>query len=43
MRNISRTKGIQTMKFSQLKEYNIRHIFLENSYTKYSPKPLSEQ
>ena len=32
--NISRSKGIQTMKFGQLKEYNIRHIFLEKSHTK---------
>ena len=32
--NISRSKGSQKMKFSQLIEYNMRNIFLENSYTK---------
>ena len=31
--NISRNKGIQTMKYSQLKEYDIRNIILE-LYTK---------
>ena len=31
MLNISRTKGIQTMKFSQLTKYNIRYIFFEKS------------
>ena len=31
--NISRNKGNQTMKFDQLIEYNIRNIFLEQSYT----------
>ena len=33
--NISRSKGNQTTKFSQLKEYNIINIFLEKSYTKF--------
>ena len=47
MPNISRTKGIQTIKFIQLKQYNIRYIFLEKLYAKYSrkttPKPLSKK
>ena len=29
MPNISRNKGNQTMKFTQLIEYNMRNIFLE--------------
>ena len=33
--NISRSKGIQIMKFSQLIEYNVRDIFLEKPYTKF--------
>ena len=32
--NISGSKDNQTMKFSQLIEYNMRNIFLEKSYTK---------
>ena len=32
--NISRSKGNQAMKIDQLIEYNMRHIFLEKSYTK---------
>ena len=32
--NISRSKGNQTMKFNQLKENNMRNIFVEKSYTK---------
>ena len=32
--NISKSKGIQTMEFGQLIEYNMRNIFLEKSYTK---------
>ena len=32
--NISRSKGDQTIKFRQLIEYNMRHIFLEKSWTK---------
>ena len=45
--NIARSKGNQTMKFSQLTECNMRNIFLEQSYTKYggetSPKLFSEK
>ena len=32
--NISGSKDNQTMKFSQLIEYNMRNIFLEKSFTK---------
>ena len=32
--NIPKSKGNQTMKFGHLIEYNIRKMFLENSYTK---------
>ena len=32
--NISRSKGNQTVKFGHLLEYNMRNIFLENSYSK---------
>ena len=32
--NISRSKGNLTMKFILLIEYNMRHNFLEKSYTK---------
>ena len=32
--NIPRKKGNQAMKFGQLKEYNIRNIFLEKLYSK---------
>ena len=42
--NISRSKGNWTIKFGQLVEYNMRNIFLENSYTKYGgetiPRPV---
>ena len=38
--NISRSKGNQTMKFDQLKEYNMRNIFLEKSYTKCDGKTI---
>ena len=42
--NISRNKGNQAMKFGQLIEYNMRHIFVEKSYTKCAgetiPRPL---
>ena len=34
--NILRSKGNQAVKFGQLMECNIRNIFLEKSYTKYS-------
>ena len=33
--NISGSKDIQTMKYDQLIEYNMKNIFLEKSYTKY--------
>ena len=39
--NISRSKGIQTMKFGQLIEYNMRNIFLEKSYTKCVEETIS--
>ena len=32
--NISRSKGNQVMKLGQLKEYNMRNVFLKKSYTK---------
>ena len=38
--NISRSKGKQTMKFSQLIEYNMWNIFVEKSYTKYSGETI---
>ena len=45
--NISRKKANQTMNFGQLIEYNMRDIFLENSYTKCGgetiPRPLSKK
>ena len=45
--NISRSIGNQTMKFGQSKEYNMRNIFLEKSYTKCGretiPWPLSKK
>ena len=39
--NISRSKDNQLMKFGQLIEHNMRDIFLEKSYTKYSGKTIS--
>ena len=39
--NISRSKGNQAMKFSQLIEYNMKNIFLEKSYTKCSGETIS--
>ena len=43
--NISWSKGNQAIKFGQLREYNMRNIFLEKSYTKCSgetgPRPFS--
>ena len=33
--NVSRSKGNQTMEFSQLIEYKMVSIFLEDSYTKW--------
>ena len=42
--NISRSKGNQTMKFSQLIDCNMTNNFLEKSYTKYGgetiPRPF---
>ena len=47
LRNTSRSKGNQTMKFGQLTECNMRNIFLEKSFTKCggetSPRPFSEK
>ena len=47
LRNISRSKGNQTIKFGQLIECSIRNIFLKKSYTKCdgksSPRPFSEK
>ena len=37
---ISRGKGNQAMKFGQLIEYNLRNIFLEESYTKYGGETI---
>ena len=34
-------KGSQTIKFGQLREYNIRNIFLEKSYTKCGGETIS--
>ena len=34
MSNISRSKGKQTIKFAQLIQYNMRNIFIDNSYRK---------
>ena len=36
--NISRNKDIQTMKFGQVIEYNVRNIFLQNTFTKFRGK-----
>ena len=45
--NISRSKGNQTMKFGQLREYNMRNKLLEKSYTKCGgediPRPYSKK
>ena len=44
--NSSRNKDIQTKKFDQSIEYNMRNIFFEKSYTKYggetTSRPLSK-
>ena len=44
---ISRSKDNQTMKFGKLIAYNMRHVFLENSYTKCSgeaiPRPFPKK
>ena len=42
MTNISRSKGDQTSKFSQLIEYKMRNIFLEKSYTKGGGETISK-
>ena len=39
--NIPRSKGNQTMKFCQLKEYNMRNILLEKSLKKSSGETIS--
>ena len=43
--NILKNKDNQTMKFGQLREYNMENIFLEKPYTKCggetSPRPFS--
>ena len=45
--NISRSKGIQMIKFGKLKVCNMGHIFLEKSYTKCgretTPRPFSKK
>ena len=45
--NISRSKGNQRMAFGQLIEYNMRNVFLEESYTKCGgetiPRPFSKK
>ena len=45
--NILRNSDNQVMKFRQLKEYNMKNIFLEKPYTEYggetSPRPFSEK
>ena len=40
--NISRSKGNQIMKFGHLIEYNMGNTFIERSYTKCVPGPLSK-
>ena len=45
--NITRSKGNETMKVGHSREYNIKNIFLEKSYTKCAgktiPKPFSKR
>ena len=45
--NIVRNKDNQAIKFGQLKEYNMKNIFIEKPYTKYggetSPRPFSKK
>ena len=41
MTSISKSKGNQAMTFGQLKEYNLRNIFLERSYTKCGGETVS--
>ena len=40
LHNISRSKGNQVMDFGQLSEYNIRNIFYEKPYTRYSEQTI---
>ena len=39
--SISRTKSNQAMKFGQLREYNMKNVFLEVVYTKCGGKAIS--
>ena len=41
LRNISRRKGNQTIKFGQLIEYSMKNIFLKKSYRKFDGKTIS--
>ena len=45
--NILSNKDNQAIKFSQVREYNLKSIFLEKPYTKYgretSPRPFSRK
>ena len=47
IKNISRSKGNQTIKFGQLIDHDMRNIFLEISYTKCGeeagPRPFPEK
>ena len=42
LHDISRSKGNQTMKFSQVIKYNMRNSFLEKSYSKCGRKTFPE-
>ena len=39
--NISRSKGNQALKIGQLKEYNMKNIFRQKSYTKCGRETIS--
>ena len=41
LRNISRSKGNQAIKFDQLMEYNMRNIFFVKSYIKCGGEAIS--
>ena len=45
--NILRNSDYKAMKFGQLREYNMKNIFLEKPYTKFggetSPRPFSKK
>ena len=45
--NISRSKGNQAIELGQLKEYDMRNVFLQKSYTKFGwqtiPRPFSKR